>query len=386
MGRESSRGLQRNMLRYVILGLVISSTATAQWTELAEETREVTASNGKVYECRYRLEVQGDLEVNEKSWIRCKPDKRIKGVTATETFTIGDKQVELTHKVKKGSDDIVSMEIAPVPTTPAPTVGASNMTCQCKPRSITMYPLAKIESSIAKGGNYGASSTSSTALTDALTTLIGTFITSLLAGFLGAAVAGAIGRSVDPDMLAESELDRSAIIKSIETSRQLFGGLTGGSTSGLNDILMEQMMNQLLNDPELMNSIINSAIESGAIEQAVQSAIDNGVVENTIQSVIDSGVIEQQLAEMSESGIIEQQFNDFLASNEFEEALNGLDIEEGLSQLMEENSLMIEEMVAETIEEIMAEQMNNPDFEMMEQLLGNIDNAELGMECSCTPA
>merc|ERR1712179_570290 len=294
-----------------------------------------------------------------------------KGVTATETFTIGDKQVELTHKVKKGSDDIVSMEIAPVPTTPAPTVGASNMTCQCKPRSITMYPLAKIESSIAKGGNYGASST---------------FSTSLLAGFLGAAVAGAIGRSVDPDMLAESELDRSAIIKSIETSRQLFGGLTGGSTSGLNDILMEQMMNQLLNDPELMNSIINSAIESGAIEQAVQSAIDNGVVENTIQSVIDSGVIEQQLAEMSESGIIEQQFNDFLASNEFEEALNGLDIEEGLSQLMEENSLMIEEMVAETIEEIMAEQMNNPDFEMMEQLLGNIDNAELGMECSCTPA
>ena len=110
------------MLRYVILGLVISSTATAQWTELAEETREVTASNGKVYECRYRLEVQGDLEVNEKSWIRCKPDKRIKGVTATETFTIGDKQVELTHKVKKGSDDIVSMEIAPVPTTPAPKV------------------------------------------------------------------------------------------------------------------------------------------------------------------------------------------------------------------------------------------------------------------------
>merc|ERR1711915_668986 len=189
-----------------------------------------------------------------------------------------------------------------------------------KPRSITMYPLAKIESSIAKGGNYGASSTSSTALTDALTTLIGTFITSLLAGFLGAAVAGAIGRSVDPAMLAESELDRSAIIKSIETSRQLFGGLTGGSTSGLNDILMEQ------------------------------------------------------------------QFNDFLASNEFEEALNGLDIEEGLSQLMEENSLMIEEMVAETVEEIMAEQMNNPDFEMMEQLLGNIDNTELGMECSCTPA
>merc|ERR1711860_406160 len=373
MGESSRSRLQRNMLRYVILGLVISSTATAQWTELAEETREVTASNGKVYECRYRLEVQGDLEVNEKSWIRCKPDKRIKGVTATETFTIGDKQVELTHKVKKGSDDIVSMEIAPVPTTPAPTVGASNMTCQCKPRSITMYPLAKIESSIAKGGNYGASSTSSTALTDALTTLIGTFITSLLAGFLGAAVAGAIGRSVDPDMLAESELDRSAIIKSIETS-------------SLNDILMEQMMNQLLNDPELMNSIINSAIESGAIEQAVQSAIDNGVVENTIQSVIDSGVIEQQLAEMSESGIIEQQFNDFLASNEFEEALNGLDIEEGLSQLMEENSLMIEEMVAETIEEIMAEQMNNPDFEMMEQLLGNIDNAELGMECSCTPA
>merc|ERR1711915_188570 len=368
MGESSRSRLQRNMLRYVILGLVISSTATAQWTELAEETREVTASNGKVYECRYRLEVQGDLEVNEKSWIRCKPDKRIKGVTATETFTIGDKQVELTHKVKKGSDDIVSMEIAPVPTTPAPTVGASNMTRQGKPRSITMYPLAKIESSIAKGGNYGASSTSSTALTDALTTLIGTFITSLLAGFLGAAVAGAIGRSVDPDMLAESELDRSAIIKSIETSRQLFGGLTGGSTSGLNDILMEQMMNQLLNDPELMNSIINSAIESGAIEQAVQSAIDNGVVENTIQSVIDSGV------------------NDFLASNEFEEALNGLDIEEGLSQLMEENSLMIEEMVAETIEEIMAEQMNNPDFEMMEQLLGNIENAELGMECSCTPA
>merc|ERR1712142_1201867 len=369
---ESSRRLQRNMLRYVILGLVISSTATAQWTELAEETREVTASNGKVYECRYRLEVQGDLEVNEKSWIRCKPDKKIKGVTATETFTIGDKQVELTHKVKKGSDDIVSMDIAPVPTTAAPTVGASNMTCQCKPRSITMYPMAKIDSS--------------TALTDALTSLIGTFITALLAGFLGAAVAGAIGRSVDPDMLAESELERSAIIKSIETSRQLFGGLTGGSTSSLNDMLMEQMMNQLLNDPELMNSIINSAIESGAIEQAVQSAIDNGVVENTIQSVIDSGVIEQQLAEMSESGIIEQQFNDFLASNEFEEALNGLDIEEGLSQLIEENSLMIEEMVAETIEEIMAEQMNNPDFEMMEQLLGNIDNAELGMECSCTPA
>merc|ERR1712200_112849 len=209
MGESSWSRLQRNMLRYVILGLVISSTATAQWTELAEETREVTASNGKVYECRYRLEVQGDLEVNEKSWIRCKPDKRIKGVTATETFTIGNKQVELTHKVKKGSDDIVSMEIAPVPTTPAPTVVASNMTCQCKPRSITMYPLAKIESS--------------TALTDALTTLIGTFITSLLAGFLGAAVAGAIGRSVDPDMLAESELDRSAIIKSIETSRQLFG-------------------------------------------------------------------------------------------------------------------------------------------------------------------
>ena len=41
--------------------------------------------------------------------------------------------------------------------------------------------------------------------------------------------------------------------------------------------------------------MFSSAIESGAIEQAVMSAIENGVIENTLQSVIESGAIEQQL-------------------------------------------------------------------------------------------
>ena len=364
------------MLGYLIIGL-LASAATGQWTELAEEVREVTATNGRVYTCKYKLKVKGNLSVSKKSWIRCQPDQRVKGVKATETFIVGDNQVEVTHNVKKGADTIVSVDIsaAPVVTAPPPITGPSNLTCQCKPQT---FP-AVVEVTgrgLDKGGSYGSSNT---ALSQALSSLIGTFIIALITGFLAAAVGGAVaGRNIDP--VDETELERSAIVKSIESNRQLFENILGGGSNNMNEVLVEQMMNQLLSNPELMNSLITAAIESGAVEQAIQSAIQNGVVENTIQSVINSGIIEEQLVEMANSGLFDE------ISKAFEDMLNDVDLTGSMGELMEENSLLIEEMVAGAIQEMVAEATNNPDMQLMEQLLGSLENAEFGLQCSCNPA
>jgi len=353
--------------------------------------RKIVAEDGVSYTCSYKLQVKGDLLVNKKSNIRCKPDKRTKS-KHTETFIIGDKQVVLYHNVKKGLDNIVSYKVTDyvAPTTlPPPSENTGNMTCQCKPKAMGMQEVAAGRQLSTKYGSNRGSSASPQRLTSALTSLVGTFLIALITGFLASATANAVGRSVDVDMLAERDEEQAKIFQSLETNRQLFGGGLesllggGGSTSSLNEAMMEQMMNSLLSNPELMNSVINSAIESGAIEQAVMSAIENGVIENTLQSVIESGVIEQQLYEMANSVEIEAQINQFLESNVLEESMNNMmnniDIESNINNMMEENSLMIEAAVQAMIEE----QMNNIDPQMFEEMLGNLQNLELELQCSC---
>merc|ERR1712025_942502 len=121
------------MGRLLLLCLILVAPSQAQW-KVFKASRTVTAKN-KQFVCAYQLKYKGSLTVDtKKSRVTCKPDSKGKYGTVSETFVIGDKNVEVTHDVKKGKDTVKGIKIsqitaaAPVTTTTASPVPSPSPT------------------------------------------------------------------------------------------------------------------------------------------------------------------------------------------------------------------------------------------------------------------
>merc|ERR1711872_343928 len=111
--------LAMGRLLLLCICLILVAPSQAQW-KVFKASRTVTAKN-KQFVCAYQLKYKGSLTVDtRKSRVTCKPDSKGKYGTVSETFVISDKNVEVTHDVKKGKDTVKEIKISQI-TTSAPT-------------------------------------------------------------------------------------------------------------------------------------------------------------------------------------------------------------------------------------------------------------------------
>merc|ERR1712025_121886 len=331
------------MGRLLLLCLILVAPSQAQW-KVFKASRTVTAKN-KQFVCAYQLKYKGSLTVDtRKSRVTCKPDSKGKYGTVSETFVIGDKNVEVTHDVKKGKDTVKGIKIseittaAPVTTTaspvpsPSPTgtgsgtgggtggtgggtggTGGSTtgeeMSCSCKLPILDGSSASgrKLNNAVSRvverkkrstrdtrGHNHYPSNSYSSG--SALGNLVQVVILASLAALaaygkltLAQNLGTLLGRSLDNDMQEQEEAQmRILSILSQASDRQL-GGLLGGLGGLLGGGGGVEVPNP------------NEQIE-GLVEQAIQEQINQfltgGGMENFLTNILESEDMGQMLGEM----------------------------------------------------------------------------------------
>merc|ERR1712236_165071 len=319
-------------MKWVCLALLLSPSLVLGATYT--ETREVVDSDGKTLECAYTVFYTAKGVVNKaKSKVVCTPNTA--GKPVEQTFIIEEigQSVTLKHSIKKGKEKITGItkeEYVPPTTTSAPPAEGA-MDCTCK------------------------------------------MPTDNQAGLFSAV------RSSVPTAL----------------NRQLLGGgllsnLAGTATAPSNDLVTQmatQMVQQQIDD--FINNggaeaAITQLVESGQLEQMVTEFIESGQMEAMASQVMESvdmeammGELVQQLESQMEEAM---QNGEMIAGTPLEEMMN---MNGGLEELMNMN-VGLEELM--NMNGGLEELLSNGEGLLSPEMLAEMSNFELNMQCNCSPA
>merc|ERR1712243_342252 len=353
-------------MRWISLILVISPALVFGAT--FEEKRNVVDSAGNEFKCTYKLSYNAKKVFNKaKSTATCTPKKS--GEVVEKTFDIKEigKSVTVKHKIKKGKKAITSLNVkdyvAPT-TTPAPAPGAG-MThdCTCK-----MTPDSQ--------GNF------MTAVRSAVPTVVNRQL------FGGGPLAGGLLPNLGnlPGLPAPVPAPVPAPAPGgLDLGSLLAGGAAGGSKDLVTNLAMQVAQQQ-----------INDFINNGGAEDAITNLVESGQLEDMVMNFVESGQAEQMIGQMMENVDMEQMVGQAMENVNMEEMMG--EITESLEQQMAENmengefgplGEMLQSMESLEmnggLEELMANMEENMQGGLMgPEMLAQLGNMQLNMKCSCT--
>merc|ERR1712013_807804 len=344
-------------MRWISFLLVISPALV--FGAIFEETRDVVDSAGKKFKCTYKLSYTAKQVFNKKkSTATCTPKKP--GKVVEETFDIKEigKSVTVKHTIKKGKKTITSLEVKDyvAPTTTSAPAPAADMThdCTCK-----MSPDSQ--------GNF------MTAVRSAVPTVINR---QLFGGGILSNLGNLPGLAPPVPAPAPGGLDLGSL---------LAGGAAGGSNDLVTNLAMQVAQQQ-----------INVFINNGGAEDAITILVESGQLEDMVMNFVESGQAEQMIGQMMENVDMEEMVGQAMENVNMEEMMG--EITESLEQQMAENmengefgplGEMLQSMESLEmnggLEELMANMEENMQGGLMgPEMLAQLGNMQLNMKCSCT--
>jgi len=350
-------------MRWISFLLVISPALV--FGAIFEETRDVVDSAGKKFKCTYKLNYNAKKVFNKKkSTAICTPNKS--GKVVEETFDIKEigKSVTVKHTIKKGKKTITSLEVKDyvAPTSTSAPAPAADMThdCTCK-----MSPDSQ--------GNF------MTAVRSAVPTVVNR---QLFGGNLGGGILSNLGNlpGLAPPAPAPAPAPGGLDLGSL-----LAGGATGGSNDLVTNLAMQVAQQQ-----------INDFINNGGAEDAITNLVESGQLEDMVMNFVESGQAEQMIGQMMENVDMEEMVGQAMENVNMEEMMG--EITESLEQQMAENmengefgplGEMLQSMESLEmnggLEELMANMEENMQGGLMgPEMLAQLGNMQLNMKCSCT--
>merc|ERR1712002_1258483 len=311
-------------MKWVCLVLILSPSLVLGGTYT--ETRELVDSAGKTFECEYKVVYTAKGVVNKgKSKVVCTPNTA--GKPVEQTFIIEEigQSVTVKHSIKKGKEKITAI-------TKEDYVPPTTTTTSAPPAEGAMDCACKMP-------------------------------LDSQAGLLTAV------RSSVPTAL----------------NRQLLGGgllsnLAGQATAPTNDLVTQMAM-------QLAQQQIDDFINNGGAEEAITQLVESGQAEEMMSQVMESVDMEAMMGELVQT--LENQMEESMQNGGFEEMIAGTPLEEmmnmngGLEELMNMN-VGLEELMNMNVglEEI----FGNGEGLLSPEMLAEMGNLELHMQCNCSPA
>jgi len=359
----------------LILGFLGAVNANG-WSTWSEE-RDVF-EGGLEFTCKYGLRykfVKDKLVIHKKSKIECLPDLKKPALKHTEIFYFEGMMITVQHWIKKKADTVISIDVEEIPTTtmmPTTTTTTEEengggpiggeMHCSCKVPLMPddeVYAGRSLASVLTRKSNalnrYGNGEMISGH--DGMIMLMGVFFLSMIGGFLGAAILGLLNGSAMRSLnkLERMDLEHALLLRNLEDSERELE---------INGDVNQAIIQSIISNPDVLQAIIDQAMESGVIGEAMEQAMENGAMNEALMNLVESGAIEEGLKEM------------------FNNTMTEVNIEELISQLMnEENAAAMEEAFMEWFQEF----VDTIDPQMLEEMMNSIESPTLEMECDCTP-
>merc|ERR1719290_154881 len=342
-------------MRWISFLLVLSPALVFGATY--EETRNVVDSAGKKFKCTYKLNYNNKGVFSKvKSTATCTPKKS--GKVAEETFDIKEigKSVTVKHSIKKGKKTITSISVKDyvAPTTTAAPAPASDMThdCTCK-----MSPDSQ--------GNF------MTAVRSAVPAVVNR---QLFGGGLLSNLGNLPGMAAPPAP-APGGLDLGSL-------------LSGGAAGGSNDLVTNLAM-------QVAQQQINEFINNGGAEDAITNLVESGQLEDMVMNFVESGQAEQLIGQMMENVDMEQMMEQAMENVNMEEMMGEMvgSLEQQMAENMENGDFgplgeILQSMenvdMEQMMEQLMASMENMQGGLMGPEMLAELGNMELNMKCSCT--
>jgi len=343
------------MLLRTAVTLLIAHAALAA---VLTEKRAVTDSNGKKFQCTYKLNYNAKTVSKTKSKVTCTP--KATGKTVVESFYVESlgKMATVTHTIKKGKGTISKISLADyTPTTTAAPGGsdfAATHNCSCRlapPKALqtmmqnlqtadfSQYEMPAMGRSLvrlaARPANRGGSGNSlfSTLITNLLNALFGNLLGRSLqplkphlsarlaskpearqllpgllgggnpGGLLGGGLLGGLGGAPAPAPATGGGIDTAALMAAI----------ISGDSNAINQLMMQMVQQQVqsaLSNPETMNSIIGE-MENMMNDPATEAMVDQAL-ESMLQQVMtemgkEDGPVGQMMQNMGSMGEAEMQ-------------------------------------------------------------------------------
>jgi len=348
-------------MRWISFLLVLSPALVFGATY--EETRDVVDSAGKKFKCTYKLNYNAKNVFNKaKSTATCTPKKN--GKVVEETFDIKEigKSVTVKHTIKKGKKTITSISVKDyvAPTTTAAPAPAPDMThdCTCK-----MSPDSQ--------GNF------MTAVRSAVPAVVNR---QLFGGGLGGGLLSNLGNL--PGAAAPAAAPAPG---GLDLGSLLAGGAAGGSNDLVTNLAMQVAQQQ-----------INDFINNGGAEDAITNLVESGQLEDMVMNFVESGQAEQLIGQMMENVDMEQMVGQAMENVDMEEMIGQMteSLEEQMAENMENGEFgPLGEMLQSLeslemnggLEELMANMEENMQGGLMgPEMLAQLGNMQLNMKCSCT--
>jgi len=225
------------------------------------------------------------------------------------------------------------------------------------------------------GGSHGVSSGPSPG--GGLFLLLTVFLLSLLGGFIGSGLLSLLtGTNRDLGNLQRMDMKHASILHQLEETEKKFANR---NLFNLNmNSVAEAVVQSMINNPNMMEELVNGAVESGAIGNLVQQAVENGAITDAFMNMIDTGAIGAALQSAIDSGV----FGNLTP----QELLSGFDFEGLMAAVNEMLGEVDEVAMEEAFRAWFEEMMNSIDPQMIEQLMSTVSNSALNLECTCTPS
>jgi len=348
-------------MRWISFLLVLSPALVFGATY--EETRNVVDSAEKKFKCTYKLNYNNKGVFSKaKSTATCTPKKN--GKVVEETFDIKEigKSVTVKHTIKKGKKTITSISVKDyvAPTTTAASAPAPDMThdCTCK-----MSPDSQ--------GNF------MTAVRSAVPAVVNR---QLFGGGLGGGLLSNLGNL--PGAAAPAAAPAPG---GLDLGSLLAGGAAGGSNDLVTNLAMQVAQQQ-----------INDFINNGGAEDAITNLVESGQLEDMVMNFVESGQAEQLIGQMMENVDMEQIVGQAMENVDMEEMMGQMteSLEEQMAENMENGEFgPLGEMLQSLeslemnggLEELMANMEENMQGGLMgPEMLAQLGNMQLNMKCSCT--
>merc|ERR1712013_721464 len=340
-------------MRWISFLLVISPALV--FGAIFEETRDVVDSAGKKFKCTYKLSYTAKQVFNKKkSTATCTPKKS--GKVVEETFDIKEigKSVTVKHTIKKGKKTITSLEVKDY-VAPTTTSAPAPAADMTHDCTCKMSPDSQ--------GNF------MTAVRSAVPTVINR---QLFGGGILSNLGNLPGLAPPVPAPAPGGLDLGSL---------LAGGAAGGSNDLVTNLAMQVAQQQ-----------INDFINNGGAEDAITNLVESGQLEDMVMNFVESG----QAGQMMENVDMEEMVGQAMENVNMEEMMG--EITESLEQQMAENmengefgplGEMLQSMESLEmnggLEELMANMEENMQGGLMgPEMLAQLGNMQLNMKCSCT--
>merc|ERR1712025_400216 len=152
--------------------------------------------------------------------------------------------------------------------------------------------------------------------------------------------------------------------------------LAGGATGGSNDLVTNLAM-------QVAQQQINDFINNGGAEDAITNLVESGQLEDMVMNFVESGQAEQMIGQMMENVDMEEMMGEIAESLEQQMAENMENGEFGpLGEMLQ--SMESLEMNG-GLEELMANMEENMQGGLIgPEMLAQLGNMQLNMKCSCT--